>query len=50
MGSNLICPPNLHLDISHEHISEVKVKMESVGFDCWETSVGSRGVSLHCCI
>lgn len=37
-------------DISHEHISEVKVQMESVGFNCWETSVGSRGVSLHCCI
>ena len=34
-------------DVSSETLSGVQNALERAGFDCWETLIGTQGVSLH---
>eukprot|EP00731_Ephydatia_muelleri_P023195 Em0015g778a len=37
----------LHPDVAAETLTAAKRSFESAGFDCWETQIGTQGVSLH---
>ena len=38
----------LCLGFSESRLREAKDAFTAAGFDCWETTIGSRGVCLHC--
>ncbi|XP_070545114.1 mevalonate kinase-like [Ptychodera flava] len=37
----------LRKDTSQGSIDEIQKELKSIGFDCWETSIGGPGVTLH---
>ena len=37
-----------HADFSGAKLAAVKAAFSEAEFDCWETMIGSRGVSQHC--
>ena len=46
--SNIIIV-NIIIDTTDNVVERTINEMESAGFDCWRTQVGSRGVALHYC-